>query len=190
MSQLNITINDDLKSKWKEAVAKNPEYNSLTHLVTLSVTKELSDDEATESSLSSGEDVMSIMDSIEDLREDLSEAHTDIQDVRLTVNGLETSQQVRTDILECLSNWDRREDAFQSAAEMWEDYDGDLSDGEMIPEPEGDLDLGMTSDDISVETGIELPVVERELEWLVHNQPSVERYRADGETYYVRTDQP
>jgi hypothetical protein len=40
--QINIRVGSDKKERWKEIVEESPEYDSLTHLISLSVEKELS----------------------------------------------------------------------------------------------------------------------------------------------------
>ena len=187
MVQLNIEIGDEQKKDWKEAVAKNPEYNSLTHLVTLSVMRELDRDPDAGGAGDAGsvEDIMTIMDSLTDLSDDISELHTDIKDVQVTVNHLNDRERIRNDIMEVLRN-SPEVDGFKSGSEFWdEDEDGEnnVLDEESAVGP-------MRPDEIAVELGEPIQTVERELEWLFDNYPHVERFRvgdSDG-VWYTRTD--
>lgn len=186
MAQLNIEIPDDMKADWKKAAAKNPEYNSLTHLISLSVANEL--DNADGTSGESINETMEVMDSIKDLRGDIDEVENLLKDVKLTVDGLTNREDIRNQILEALRNRTNVE-GFTTAKEMWDEYDGEISGDEMAP-PKEDKVGPKTSDDIAIETGIQIEKIERELDWLVDNYPHVDRAKLgeEGETWYVRTD--
>lgn len=71
-TQVNIRVLEETKSRWDNAL-ESPEYDSLTHLITLSVSNELSDDGRTQDASSgSGE-------TAEVVRDDVVPALTQIQ---------------------------------------------------------------------------------------------------------------
>lgn len=184
-SQINIRVADEKREKWLEAVNENPEYNTLTHLITLSVDRELSS-----TSVSSGtttdHDVMDVLDVIEEFRRDISDLGDDLQadlsDIRLDVSEMRRKERIRNEILETLRN---RSDVsgFRSAAELEAEEDSDLKDEQSPAGP-------MTSLDIAAEIGEEIERVERQLKYLVDNRGYVEAFQLEegSKTYYIRTD--
>ncbi|WP_436908461.1 hypothetical protein [Halosimplex marinum] len=63
-TQVNIRVLEETKSRWDDAL-ESPEYDSLTHLITLSVEKELNSDESNQnSSLDAGATAEAVRDEV------------------------------------------------------------------------------------------------------------------------------
>lgn len=63
-TQVNIRVLEETKSRWDEAL-ESPQYDSLTHLITLSVEKELNSDESSQTSTSdAGETAEAVRDEV------------------------------------------------------------------------------------------------------------------------------
>lgn len=173
MEQVNIQIDGDEKSRWKDAVAQSPEYNSLTHLIQLSVIRELQRDNSDGGDV----DLSPVHDRLDTVANQIEEVSQGVSDIRVSVRDNERKSQLRNKILDELRT-EVTLDGFESGVEV-SDSSPDVDD----PGP-------MTAREIADSLNEPIERVEPELDWLVDNYGMVEKVDVQGATVrYVRTDQ-
>lgn len=89
-TQVNIRVLEETKSRWDEAL-ESPQYDSLTHLITLSVEKELNSDESSQTSTS---DAGATAEAIrEEVAPTLEKIHRGVDSLDGRIDRLETEVQ-------------------------------------------------------------------------------------------------
>jgi hypothetical protein len=91
MARITIRVDEERKDHWETVVEHNSKYNSLTHLIELSVTKELqAEDDHTDGASGGGSydpDVTNV-----ELREALTDLHRDLKEVAEDVGDIHREQ--------------------------------------------------------------------------------------------------
>lgn len=178
MAQINLRVDDDTKREWKHAVSESREYASLTHLVQLSVLRELNRDDDSETSDKA--DISPVLDLLETLSEDIETMSSDISDIQVSIRDDERKSRLRADILDLMRN-EATLSGFQSAAEVDDDSGSIVDDGDGIGPA--------TAEDIADELGEPHGRVANALEWLVDNYGMVVKVNTEGNApCYMRDD--
>ena len=87
--QINIRVDEDRKQRWKIAAEESPEYDGLTHLIRLSVEKELAEDESTDSGASLASTEAASSDMLREVKGNTERIEDGVTDVKARLRQIE-----------------------------------------------------------------------------------------------------
>ena len=104
--QIHIKVHPTQKEKWKQEVEANQEYKSLTHLIQLSVSKEIADSANNNSNHRASKDIAELKDIVASLSEDMGMVQSALSDLQRTVKSKPSDKHLRGEIFAALPTRD------------------------------------------------------------------------------------